>query len=184
MKYSILFFSLYIISCTPGCNGSENGNSFNEDTSGEGGGLLDNNAFSNAFTESDYFDRWDNDQDGKINENEFYQSYVATMDENGDGQINAEEWEIGLGAYYRGFDQEPEGRFEEITANGSNLISNEEARDKLRELNYLDEWNTDGEAGLTEAELAKGVFYNLDEDGDGIVEAEKYTDYFSKYEGS
>lgn len=184
MKYLIIFFSLSIITITLGCNRPDNGNNLNENTSGEGGGLLDNNDFTNAFTESAYFDQWDSDRDGNINEKEFYQSYVSTMDEDGDGQINAEEWELGLGAYYRGFDQEPEARFEEIAANDNGQISHEEARNTLRELNYLDEWNTDGEAGLTESELAKGVFYNLDEDGDGIVEAEKYTDYFGKYEGS
>jgi len=180
MKYPILFFGICILSLTVACNGPNSGNG----DYGEGGGLLENNAFNNAFTESAYFAKWDSDQNGKVDENEFYHSYVSTMDDNGDGQINAEEWEIGLGAYYRGFDQEPEGKFEEIATNSNGQISNEEARNKLIELDYLDEWNTDGEAGLTEEELAKGVFYNLDEDGDGIVEAEKYTDYFNKYEGS
>lgn len=174
MKYLNIFFGIGLAILTVACSG----------TTSDGDGFLNVDSFQNAFTESAYFDKWDKDEDGKVDADEFYQSYVNTMDENGDGQIKADEWEIGLGAYYRGFDQQPEARFEEIADNTNGQISTKEAQNKLRELNYLDEWNTDGEAGLTEKELAKGVFFNLDEDGDGIVEAEKYTDYYNKYEGS
>lgn len=174
MKYQILFFATVIISLGSGCSDSTNSN--------QDGGIMDNSTFNNAFTESAYFDKWDQNGDGIVDRGEFYKSYVQTMDENGDGQINDDEWQIGLGAYYRGFDQQPEGDFEELATNGQ--ISTEEAENKLREMAYIDEWNTDGEEGLTEEELAKGVFNNLDEDGDGIVEAEKYTDYFDKYVGS
>ncbi|MFP4091304.1 MAG: EF-hand domain-containing protein [Cyclobacteriaceae bacterium] len=169
---------------TVACNDSGSGSAVNDQATGEGGETLDNNAFNNAFTESAYFDKWDQDGDGKVGEDEFYENYVGTMDEDGDGQINAEEWEIGMGAYYRGFDLKPESPFEEMAADSNGQLSLEETETKLREIDYIDEWNTDGEAGLTEEELAKGVFHNLDEDGDGIVEAEKYTDYFEKYEGS
>ena len=179
MKYSILYFSIVITGLTVACNGSGSDN-----LSGGEGELMNNNAFKNAFTESAYFDKWDQNKDGKVDENEFYQNYVSTMDEDQNGQINADEWEIGLGAYYRGFDQKTDGKFEEIAAQSNGQISTQEAENKLREMNYIKEWNTDGEEGLVEEELAKGVFYNLDDDGDGIVEAEKYTDYFNKYEGS
>lgn len=174
MKYLNIFFGVSITFLIVACSG----------TATEGDNFLNIDTFQNAFTESSYFDKWDQNKDGKVDADEFYQSYVRTMDEDGDGQIKANEWEMGLGAYYRGLDQQPEARFEAITGNTDKQISLEAAQNTLRNLNYLEEWNTDGKAGLTEKELAKGVFFNLDEDGDGIVEAEKYTDYYNKYEGS
>lgn len=184
MKYQIIFFATVIMCGTVACNENRSGGTLGNDSGQQAGEIMDNNAFNNAFTESEYFDKWDQNGDGIVAEDEFYQSYVRTMDEDGDGQINADEWKIGMGAYYRGFDLKPEDPFEELAADSNGQISLEETENKLREIDYIDEWNTNGDEGLTEEELAKGVFQNLDEDGDGIVEAEKYTDYFEKYKDS
>jgi Ca2+-binding EF-hand superfamily protein len=184
MKYQIIFFATVIMCGTVACNENRSGGTLGNDSGQQAGEIMDNNAFNNAFTESEYFDKWDQNGDGIVAEDEFYQSYVRTMDEDGDGQINADEWKIGMGAYYRGFDLKPEDPFEELAADSNGQISLEETENQLREIDYIDEWNTDGDEGLTEEELAKGVFQNLDEDGDGIVEAEKYTDYFEKYKDS
>lgn len=184
MKYSTLFFSAAIAVTAVACNESDSGSAVSDNLTREEGEIMDNSAFKNAFTKSIYFEKWDQNNDGKVDEHEFYRNYVRTMDEDQDGQIKAAEWERGMGAYYRGFDQKPKGRFEEITSESNGQLSTQEAESKLREMNYIKEWNTDGEEGLIEEELAKGVFHNLDEDGDGIVEAEKYSDYFKKYQGS
>ena len=144
--------------------------------------LLDNNEFDSFFTESPYFDRFNKNTDDGIDENEFYQEFIAMIDHDDNGQIGPTEWEEVFKTYFSTDKINKETALKEWDKNHDNTLTNNELVSSLKEENYFGNWDQDGNGTVSEKEFAKASFNNWDTDGDGFVQAEEYTDWYNKYQ--
>lgn len=103
------------------------------------------------------YDDWDMDDDDLIAEEEFYTTwndagYYEAWDTDGDGYIDAMEWEAGVDEYYSDWDYDAYGDF----AN----------------------WDLDDDELLGEDEFGEGYYTAWDMDGDGYIDATEYEQWY------
>lgn len=103
------------------------------------------------------FDVWDADADHYITEDEFFTTwnkagYYSAWDVNHDGAISEEEWETGMGNYYRDYGYEAYGAF--------------------------DDWDLNDDGLLDEDEFGEGTFGLWDENDDNRIEVAEYDSWF------
>jgi Ca2+-binding EF-hand superfamily protein len=64
-------------------------------------GTLTSEEIKSALEETDYYDKWDHNNNDRIDENEFAESTFTTWDTDGDGFVQAEEYSKWYDKYNR-----------------------------------------------------------------------------------
>ena len=117
---------------------------------------------------------WDTDGDAVLSESEFATGFrdrgiFGNWDQDSDGLLSGEEFSGGVYGTYTEFGV-AEG--EDMGVGAAGFWSD----DDWGEVGMLGEWDTDGDAALSEDEFSTGVFGEYDQDGTGIIEEPELTD--------
>lgn len=143
--------------------------------------IIDNNEFDNVFTNSPYFDNWNQNGDDYISEEEFYEGYLMMMDADQDSELGPSEWDEAFNAYFGGLDYDKDTAFKDWDVNQDGTLTKEEIRSALEETDYFDKWDHNNNNRIDENEFAESTFTTWDTDGDGYVQAEEYSKWYEKY---
>ena len=142
--------------------------------------FIDNDEFRNSFSTSPYYEQWNKDDDRSVDRNEFAQGFFQTIDTDNNGILSQAEWQAGQEAYFSGDDMQEYQALTTWDQDGDQQVTPEEFKKVLGQTDYYDEWDEDGDEKLAEAEIADGVFAMWDTDGNGVIEAQEYEDWFDK----
>lgn len=142
--------------------------------------ILDNNDFKSSFTTSPYYKQWNANGDQVVDRTEFSRGFFQTVDKDGDGTLNNQEWQTAQEAYFASDEMADYQSFDTWDQNGDGQVASDEFAQVLDQTDYLAEWDQDGSGELEESEVAEGVFAMWDTDGNGVIESEEYTDWFEK----
>lgn len=104
------------------------------------------------------FEDWDLDGDSQVNQDEFNdswttQGYWNLYDRDNDGIIDEEEWNKGLDEYYDRFDRDQLGNYRDYDLNNDGWLDEEE----LAESSFVI-WDTDGDGRIDSSEFRERSF--------------------------
>jgi len=170
--FAFIFFS---------CNDEGRSEFTYEDWDTDQNAIIDNNEFDNVFTNSPYFDTWDQNNNDYISEEEFYEGYITMMDSDQSGDLGPSEWDEAFNAYFGGLDYEKDTAFKDWDVNQDGTLTSEEIMSALEETDYYDKWDHNNNDRIDENEFAESTFTTWDTDGDGYVQAEEYSKWYKKY---
>lgn len=160
-------------------NEAENEAYTNEDA--DNNGLIENNKIEEkSFTHSPYFSEWDANGDKKIDQDEFYNNYFTMVDKNNDNVLSEQEWQDGINSFFGSKGDLKHGELPEWDANGDSKVQPEEFDKYLKDAEYFAEWDKNDDEQLEEKEFAEEVFSMWDTDGNGVIEADEFTEQDNK----
>jgi hypothetical protein len=143
--------------------------------------MIDNNEFSNTFGETGYYSGIDADDDGVLNDEEFYTSYYDAWDTDDDGILNEDEWALGTDSYLNMGGNDEYGVFSDWDLDTDSQVNQDEFQTGMESLSYYDEWDANSDSYLSESEVAEGYFSYWDMDGDGYVDEVEYNDASERF---
>lgn len=166
-----------------GCgSGNENSESAQAADSDSDNPIKDNQELSSSFTQSEYFEQWNEDGNDYVSREEFDQGFFGLLDQNQDGVLSTDEWKKG-GDQFFSDDEVQESQSEtNWDTSGDGQIQEEEFQQGIEDIDYFSEWDTNDDDQLAEEEMAEGTFAMWDTDGNGVIEAEEYQEWSQKVE--
>ena len=176
-------FLLTFISFTVACTNNPEGKTEDSDYGAwdtDADEFIDNDEFRNAFSSSPYYAQWNTDDDQTVDRSEFAQGFFRTIDEDGDGTLNAEEWQAAQDAYFGAPSMEDYQTLDTWDQDGDQSVQATEFAQVLEQADYLAEWDENGDEQLDEEEIANGVFTMWDTDANGVIEAEEFKEWDDK----
>nr|WKN38094.1 hypothetical protein K4G66_05185 [Tunicatimonas sp. TK19036] len=177
---SIIFATSVLASCSSPSN--ENNEEVAQNDSTNAGEIIENNQLKASFTQSEYFDEWNENGDSYISKEEFSNGFFSVLDRDQSASLSAEEWEKGKAQFFSEESTEKEQSEMNWDANSDNQIQLDEFKSGLEELDYFSEWDSNGDDQLAEEEIAEGSFAMWDTDGNGVVEADEYQEWSKNVE--
>lgn len=120
--------------------------------------------FISGYRKSKYFLRWSNGQN--LNEPAFYDSIYHKINISGDHGLISEEFERKINYYY--LDRRSE-TFNHWDDDNSHTIDRSEFIDHAGRSALFTRWDRSGDGRISEREMADGMFYLCDLDGDGSI---------------
>lgn len=130
------------------------------------------------------YDDWDDNNDGNVDYNEFYDYNYGLWDEDDDGIVNQDEWNIRATEDTRNDGTDMYGNWEDWDTDKNGQLDEEEFRERSDRINPLRNWDGDRNDLVDEKEFREGLFNAWDKNRDGYLEEEEYTDGYSSYFGS
>ena len=171
------------------CNGEENKEIVDEKTSmrteetGRFGGdspAGTNNALYSNFSDADYFENSDLNNDNLLDKNEFSASLFNSWDTSNDGILNENEWGNATNDF--GFKDNNTWAWSSWDANNDKKITKAEFQSGLGNTDMFASWDKNNDNMLDEKEYAEGivVIWN-DAEADGVLDEEEYKVKVKKY---
>ncbi|MFW5644668.1 MAG: EF-hand domain-containing protein [Bacteroidota bacterium] len=148
--------------------------SFN-DFDKDGDGRIDQEEFIDTYTA--YYLKWEGVENGYPDDEGFYSSLYHIWDIDKDKKLNKEEWMMGYNYYYGEFIVK---EYESVDADQDGFIEYEDFNDVLRDSDFFASWDRDASDYLDEEELAHGLFAVWDVDNNGYLDADEF-DAFELY---
>lgn len=177
---SILFATSILASCSSPSN--DNNEDLAQNDSTDAGEIIENNQLKASFTQSEYFDEWNENSDSYVSPDEFSQGFFSVLDQDQSSSLSPEEWEKGKAQFFSEEKSDKQQAEMNWDANNDDQIQPDEFQAGLEKLNYFSEWDNNGDDQLTEEEIAEGSFAMWDTDGNGVVEADEYQEWSKKVE--
>lgn len=125
------------------------------------------------------FSQWDRNQDGTLDDREFYETTFNRMDEDGDGMLSQNEWENGYDNLYS--DYVGTSDYSLYDEDGDEMISSEEFYMGMSDSDYYNTYDTNRDGSIDQTELSDTVFDTWDENGDGVIDRTEYDSYSAYY---
>lgn len=175
-KVNILTFSIMVSAFFVACERQEDLNFADFDRNGDG--LIQQIEFTEVFT-IHYYDDWNLEDDEYLDDEDFYSSVFKVWDENSDDVLSREEWTGGYDYYYGNYVVVVD--YEEVDRDQSGQVSIEEYNDWAFGTSFYNDWDTDKDKNLSEAELARGLFNIWDTDNSGTIEKDEFKEFESTY---
>ncbi|WP_373055866.1 hypothetical protein [Zunongwangia sp. H14] len=144
-----------------------------------GDGYWTKDEFGDSF-ENDFAD-WDGDDDGTLDEDEFYKTTFGNTDANDDDSISEEEWNQGYSGMYGNYAEEAD--FDTFDANDDGILDMNEWRNGFSDSEWFDPYDGDDSDDLiTEAEWNDGLYGDWDTNSDGRIDEDEFVAYNGYYE--
>lgn len=134
----------------------------------DGDARIDLGEFKLAFDTDRFFEDWDRDDNGRLEKSEYVRAHFAMIDLNNDGEIAPSEWDYS-GRFW--MEEHYPSDFDDWDTDGDRRIDREEFAERLDPGTVFALWNTDGEPGLTRAEVTAGIHGTWDSDDDDVIDA-------------
>lgn len=139
---------------------------------------LDAAAFNTAFASTEWFETWDADDDGLLNEDEFGISFFDAWDLDDNDEIVETEWNDFAADF--GLDDETWSVWD---ADADGVLSEDELNTGLGNLNFFTDWDLDDDELLDEEEYTGGIFGFWDDNDDDLLTSDEYVERFDIYYG-
>lgn len=117
------------------------------------------------------FALWDTDQDGNIDEDEFYLGIFGLWDVDDDGAVTLSEYDDGWSDWFAAFNYVTYG---ELDANADDMLVPREFRAGLADTRLYERWTYDG--ALREQEFVTALYGVYDTDSDGVLTQQEFSD--------
>lgn len=173
-KTSFIFVTILIFTAVA-CN--QDGVLSFEDWDKNNSGKIEKQEFVNTFT-LNYFEDWDRKDNGYLDDEDFYQIYYDVMNRDQNGGVSEEEFTWAYEYYNRG---EFRDEYENWDLNDDFILTYDEYKKGLYESTFFSQWDFDENGELSEEELATGMFRVFDIDDDGKVDRDEYDTYKDYY---
>lgn len=121
-------------------------------------GVIERNEFVDVFTKF-YVDDWDQTEDGGLDNDDFYATIFAIIDQNDSDGIRADEWNTGYDLFHGDYLYD---NFAMYDNDNNGTIEYVEYYDALYDSDYFVSWDIDKDGYLDQHELANGVFESWD----------------------
>ncbi|AKD05193.1 hypothetical protein POKO110462_21740 [Pontibacter korlensis] len=144
-------------------------------------GVMDNwdtDKFNESFATNNYYDEWDEDNDEKLTEEEFYTSFYTIWDQDDNNEINEQEWTTATNDF--GIQNQSWSSWD---ANGDGKLEEEEFRKSMTSTNLHQSWDKNQDKMIDEQEYTSGVFALWDDNGDGSLGGDEYNERYVRYYG-
>lgn len=126
---------------------------------------LDRGEFVDAYLNQKYFNKWS--QNGiSLSEEAFFDAVFDSLDTDRDGSLSLLEFNMRIKSFYFGLFHDS---FDIWDKNSNAGISREEFEIRVLSSNLADIWDINSDKYISERELAGGMFYICDTDGDGYI---------------
>ena len=126
---------------------------------------IEKNEFIDKFVKL-YSEDWDNTNDTKLDDEDFYLSTYMLIDKDNDDILDQEEWDFGFEEF---FGEYITGNFDMHDYDDDNIITYEEYFDSLYDTDYFLTWDVDKDTYLSQFELGEAVFENWDRNNNGVL---------------
>lgn len=133
----------------------------------DGDGLYDINEFSKSYSKG--YNDWDIDGDGKINDQEFFDTTYNSLDLNRDGRLTHEEWTAGE-RDYNGFIKD------DYSKNPPQYLSKNEFKERFKETDYYQSHDINRDGFIDSDEMMQSSFNRFDKNKDGKLDSEELKD--------
>ena len=117
------------------------------------------------------FALWDRDDDGNIDEDEFYLGIFGLWDIDGDGAVTLSEYDAGWSDWFFAVHFVT---YAELDADADDLLVAQEFRAGLAETRLYERWTYDGALG--EREFVTALYNVYDTDSDGVLTKREFSD--------
>lgn len=141
---------------------------------------LDTREFSSVVG----YDDWDDNNDGTVDHNEFYDYNYGIWDEDDDGFVNEKEWADGIVNFTHNDDPDLYGDWQDWDVDNDTRLDLNEFTDGLSMAQYLDIWDSNGNTLVEAQEFRRGLFAAWDKNQNGYLEKDEYSDGYGSYFGS
>lgn len=127
---------------------------------------LNRSEFVNAYINQNYFDRWS--QNGySLSYSSFFEKVFDFLDKDHDGLVGIIEFNSQIKSFYFGLFSENVSTWDDDV---SASISKTEFIQHVSRTNLASVWDTNADKNISESEMAGGMFYIGDVNGDGVVD--------------
>jgi len=130
------------------------------------------------------YDDWDDNNDGNVGYEEFYDYHYGLWDEDEDGIVSRDEWNIRAAEDTRNDGTDMYGNWEDWDTDDNQQLDEEEFRERSDRINPLRNWDGDRNDLVDENEFRQGLFDAWDTNQDGYLEEDEYTQGYRAYSGS
>ena len=114
---------------------------------------------------------WDKDDDGNIDEDEFYLGIFGLWDVDGDGAMTLSEYDAGWSDWFLALHFVT---YAELDANADGMLEAQEFRAGLAATRLYNRWTYDG--ALREQEFVTALYSVYDTDSDGVLTQREFSD--------
>lgn len=136
----------------------------------DGDGLVERNEFVEVFTKH-YVDAWDQTEEGGLDDDDFYATIFAIIDQDDSDDIRADEWNTGFDLFHGDYLYDNLAMYD-VNDNGS--IEYVEYYDALYDSDYFVSWDVDNDGYLDQYELANAVFENWDLNSNYVINRNEF----------
>lgn len=149
-----------------GCSSAMHSYESYSDWDSDGNLSISRTEFIQAYLSQDFFERWGQGS-RSISYNQLFDEAFSSIDSDNDGKLSMVEFNSQIGLYHFGiFDGSFSGWDEDSNASISRPeFDNHVATSKLAGL-----WDTDANTRIADREMAAGMFYICDSNGNGSVD--------------
>jgi hypothetical protein len=142
----------------------------------DGDGTLDETEYA-AFYDYDYT-AWDIDEDGVLDEDEFYTVNFANADTDDDDAISEEEWNIGYTTMYNPYIEDD---FATLDSDGDGILDSEEWGAGFADTDWFGVYDENTDTFIDDTELSTGFYNDWDTDDDGFIDEDEFNVYSPYY---
>jgi Ca2+-binding EF-hand superfamily protein len=126
---------------------------------------LDRREFVDAYIDQKYFDAW-SPNGMSLSQQTFFDAVFNSLDSDRGGSLSIAEFNTHIKSFYFGLFHDTFGKWDE---NNNANISRQEFKTRVSSSNLAGIWDTNSDMNISERELAGGMFYICDIDGDGYI---------------
>jgi Ca2+-binding EF-hand superfamily protein len=142
--------------------------------------LVDSGEFIDALQKAGTMARWDSDQDGNFDENEFYVVTQKIWDANSDGMISKDEFDRGTSIFLDDYDLKEKGSFSDWDTDSDQKLNVNEFAQGMKDSEVFSSVDLDQDQKLNQEEATSTVFHIVDEDNDDKIEVIEYGEFMTR----
>lgn len=136
-------------------------------------GLVERYEFVDVFVES-YTDDWDNTDDNKLDDEDFYTASYSMLNADDNDYIDADEWTFGYDYFYGDYLYDDYALYD---SDGDGYVEYVEYYDSLYDSDYFLSWDVDADGYLDQYELAYAVFDNWDISENYVLDRSEFNSF-------
>lgn len=134
-------------------------------------GDIDENEFRVWWDDRANSLNWSTTQRGELTPDEFYTGLANELDQDGDGRVSQQEWQMRTTRTW-GDAQAPQ--WSEVDTDGDGYLSTDEARQSLQDTELFEQVDDNGDGTVTNEELGGWLREIFDENGDGVIDSSEW----------